>query len=165
MSGSWAAASFPRVPTRFSRQRLRTGLQVGLIAAAATAGVAFGYGRRERGGFRPFAAVGRHLSGGSFRTGALADFLSTMLGLAFHVALIVAWGVLFALIAARLRGWLRVLAACAVGAVAYAVHAALPPLLRPGYDVMALRPQIAVHIALALALAVGMRIAEPSRHD
>ena len=144
---------------------LRTGLEVGLIAAAATAGVAFGYGGRSRGGMRIFAAVGRHLTGGTLRPGAAADVLSMTVGLAFHVALIVAWGVLFVAVASRLRGWARLLAAVAIGAVAYGAHTILPPLLRPGYDVMALRPQIAVHVALVLALALGMRLADPARRD
>jgi hypothetical protein len=137
---------------------------VGLIAAAATAGVAAAYGRTIRGWLRPFASVGRHLMGSTPRI-IPGDFLFIVFGLAFHIALMIAWGVLFALVAARLRSWLLYAAAAVCGVIAFAVDSLLPPLLRPGYDVMALRPQIAVHVALSVALAVGMRLAQPQQQD
>jgi hypothetical protein len=82
-----------------------------------------------------------------------------VLGLLFHVAVMAAWGMLFATVASRLRGWALLLASLLCAAVAFAVHSLLPPLLRPGYDVMAIAPRLAVHVMLALALAAGMRLA------
>jgi hypothetical protein len=93
------------------------------------------------------------------------DFLFISFGLVFHIALMVAWGVLFAAVAGRIRSWLLYVVAGVFGVLAFAVDSLLPPLLRPGYDVMALRPQIAVHAALSVALAVGMRLAQPLQQD
>ena len=141
-------------------QRVRPGLHVGLIAASATAGVVVAYGWRTRGALRPFAEVGRFLLSRASATGPSTVAGPTLLGVLFHTLVIVAWGMLFATVASRLRGLMLVIASILCAAAAFGVHSMLPALLRPGYDAMAIQPQLAVHVMLALALAIGMRLAQ-----
>jgi hypothetical protein len=81
-----------------------------------------------------------------------------------HAAIVALWGVLFALVAARVRG-LRLLAAAALfGAAAYVVDPrVLPDLLRFGHAIAARTSQFVVLCALlSLGLAAGMRLARGS---
>ena len=141
-------------------------METGAIAAAATTGALAGFGARERAPGEAFRALGRVLLGVATNEGPRAQHLALLAGLLLHAATLVAWGVLFALIAGRLRGAALIAAAAVFSLVAYALSSGiLPPLLRLGYGAKAFPPQLVLlYSVLALALAVGMRLAQ-SRHD
>jgi hypothetical protein len=141
---------------------VRGGLRAGTIAAAATGGVVAGFGVRDGSMAEPFAALGRLLLGIAATEGAGRQLAATAAGLFVHAAVATAWGALFALVAARLRGWRLVLAAGSFSAAAAIASTALPELLRLGYGARALPPQLALlYTVLALSLVAGMRLAFP----
>jgi len=143
---------------------VRGGLRAGTIAAAATGGVVAGFGVREGSPAEPFAALGRLLLGVAATEGVGRQLAATAAGLFLHAAVATAWGVLFALVAARLRGWRLVLAAGLFAAAAAVASTALPALLRLGYGVRPLPPQLALlYTVLALSLVAGVRLAFPRK--
>jgi hypothetical protein len=88
--------------------------------------------------------------------------LGVPIGALMHLLICVAWGIIFAIIAAPWRG-LRVLGvAIVVSAIAWAVSASVLPLpLRLGNDLYASLPRaVVVHTLLALGFVVGMRLAQ-----
>lgn len=92
----------------------------------------------------------------------------TITGIALHVAFTIGWGVLFAVVAARVRGWWLLVASAAVALVAWMVASGL--LLRqagPGAAEVLGPGQLAgLHLVLAVALAIGMRFARSAiRND
>jgi hypothetical protein len=135
------------------------GVYAGVIAAAATAGALIGFGRARGAAWRPLNAVGHLLLGYRARLMDRFDPLVTPVGIALHVLSVVLWGVLFALIAARLRGWRLAAAAAALGAVAFVIDIhLLPDRLGPGFPAILSRPElIAVYAVLAAALALGIQ--------
>jgi len=141
--------------------RARLGALAGAIAGAATTGVVVGFGLREGSALRPFASLGRHvLAMEAAHTGARRA-LATGAGLLLHLLVMLAWGVLFGLAAARWRGWRRWAAAVVIGALAFAVdHLASPEVLRlsdaPGVSAL---QRATLYVVLALALVLGMRVA------
>ena len=142
------------------------GVRCGLLAAAATAGAIVGFARHDAAGvLAPFATSGRMLLGVAAGEGRPAQLLALAAGLALHVTLVVAWAVLFSFLAGALRGVRLLLAAALFAAAVYAASRfALPALLRLGHGVRAFPPQVAVlYGVLALALAIGMRLAFSSR--
>ena len=97
------------------------------------------------------------------RLGALV----TPVGVALHLLSAVLWGVLFALVAARLRGWRLAAAAVALGAAAFVLDTRLlPERLDLGFPALLSRPElIAVYAVLAAALALGIRFGRPPEHS
>ncbi len=134
---------------------------MGLIAAAATAGVLVGLGARHGDALTPFFLSGRSLL--AALTGALAPpVLATLTGLLVHAFWMLVWGVCFSLVAASLRG-LRLAVAAAVCAIAVRVLGAtvLPGALGAGALASLNAPQMWFLLTLfALSLFVGMRLAD-----
>ena len=154
-----------RFLSRVLSDRMRAGVETGVIAAAATAGALAGLGARDRAPVEAFRALGRMLLGVSASEAPRAQSLALVTGIVIHAATVTLWGVLFAVIAARLRGVGLFVAAAVFSLVAYAVSSGiLPPLLRLGYGAKAFPPQLALlYSVLALALAMGMRLAQSRR--
>jgi hypothetical protein len=143
---------------------LRLGAFAGLVAAAATAGVLIGFGL-ARGAPALVINTAAHVAVGS-RALHLprTDLLVTPLALVLHVVFVSAWGVLFALLAAPLRGG-RLLAAAGafVAAIAAADLWLFPARLRPGFEtILGTNELLTVYAVLWLALVAGMRAARPT---
>lgn len=143
--------------------RVRQGAQAGIVAWAATLGVLVGFGRSRGASLQPLNAIAHVF----FGTRALLmqgfDWAVTPSALLLHLVALTAWGVLFALLAGRLRG-LRLLGA----AVAYALvlwfvnRVALPSVLSVGLAQLLSPWELgAFYLVLALALAAGIRLGAP----
>ena len=136
-------------------------LVTGLIATSATAGALVGFGLRAGTPFRGFNAMASLVLGDQ-ATGAWG-WMSTVTpaGMIVHVTVMMGWGVLFAFLAARLRGWQPAAAAAGVALGAWFVTRAVV-LHRVGPGVAAvLGPGqlVGLHVVLGVALALGMRFA------
>jgi len=131
----------------------------GAVAAAAVGGVATGLGAREGDATRAFVAAGRRALGVAATEPRLAQAAALAAGALLHLALALSLGILFALLAGRLRGVFLWLAALAFAALLFVTRDGLPALLRIGHDPEALPPQLLLHLALAVGLAVGIRLA------
>jgi hypothetical protein len=142
--------------------RGRAGIITGAVSASATAGVMAGFAVREH--VELFSGAGRQLL--AITGGASSPSPSTALaaGIGLHLLVGLAWGLAFALVAGRLRGLPLLIVAALASAVIWALDQRLiPPVLRYGNDLTAFAPQAAVfHLALAVALAVGTRLARVS---
>ena len=140
--------------------RVTRGLEVGLIAAAATTGMLLGFGRAHGATFRPLNAVA-HVAIGS--RALFFDRLYpsvTLLGLALLVAALLVWGIVFAVIAARIRGFPLLIVATAFTLLVYFVNAGvLPPRFRPGFELTLSAAELAaVYIVLALSFAAALAL-------
>jgi hypothetical protein len=132
----------------------------GVMAAAATAGVLVGFGVREGAPGGAFTSAGRLLLGVGATQGGRAQLAALVCGALAHVAASLAWGVLFGLVAARLRGVALFAAALVFAAAVYGVRDHAPALLRVGYGARALPPHLVLlHAVLSVGLAVGIRLA------
>ena len=142
-------------------------MYAGIVAGAATAGTLIGFGRARGELWRPLNAVGHLLLGYRARLMDRFDPLVTPVGVALHLLSAVLWGVLFALVAARLRGWRLAAAAVALGAAAFVLDTRLlPERLDLGFPALLSRPElIAVYAVLAAALAIGIRLAGRAEHS
>jgi hypothetical protein len=140
---------------------MRAGLQVGTIAAAATAGVLAGFGLGAEGAASPFRHLGRLALGVTQNAGAAAQTAAAAAGLALHLVLAGLWGLLFVLVAGGLRGVRLFGAALLFALFVYALDLGLlPPLLRLGHGARAFPSQsVFLHLVLALVLGLGTRIA------
>ena len=141
--------------------RTRAGLQVGLIAAAATAGALAGFGMGRSGPLDPFRVLGRLTLGVTQNAGAAAQSAATVAGIGLHTALAGLWGLLFVLVAGGTRGARLALAAALFALFVYALDLGLlPPILRLGHGARAFPSQSAfLHAVLATALGLGTWIA------
>lgn len=144
---------------------MRAALQVGTIAAAATAGVLVGFGFGNDGPLSPFRTLGRLALGVTQNASAAAHGAALIAGSLLHALLAGVWGVLFVLIAGSLHGIRRVGAALLFAVFVYALDLGLlPPLLRLGHGARAFPSQnVFLHLVLAAALATGSRIATARR--
>ncbi len=147
--------------------RLRLALQVGLIAAAATAGALAGFGLGHDGPLSAFRVLGRLTLGVTQNAGSTAQSAATLTGLGLHTVLVGLWGVLFVLIAGGVRGARLAGAAALFALFVYALALGLlPPLLRLGHGARAFPSQsVFLHFVLAAALGVGTWIASTSRRE
>ncbi|HEX5438438.1 MAG TPA: hypothetical protein VFW98_14885 [Gemmatimonadaceae bacterium] len=148
------------------RDRVILGLRSGVIAAAAIVGVLLGLGRAHDSTFRPLNAVA-HVALGS--RALLFDRLSlevTLLGLILLVGALLVWGVLFAFVAASLRGIRLLIAGTLFTVVVYLVNAGLlPPRFRPGFELILSAAELAaVYIALAVALTAALMLSRALRN-
>lgn len=143
--------------------RLRAGLRTGIIAAAATAGAVVGFGAGGDGAAAPFRVLGRLALGVAASDAPSAQFAAVVAGCLLHAVIAAAWGALFAALAAGLRGLRLALAAALFALFVYALDLGLlPPLLRLGHGARTYPSQsVLLHIVLAFALGLGMRIAHP----
>jgi hypothetical protein len=144
---------------RVWRERVGRGLVAGVVAAGATAGTLLGLGR-ARGAAFALLNDAAHILIGS-RALSVDTFSAQVTGLAMlvHLASLLLWGVLFALLAGGLRGWRLAIAAVlfAGGALALDVLV-LPPSLRPGFETAMTAGELALlYAVLAAALAIGVR--------
>lgn len=83
--------------------RIRNGLSVGVIGAAATAGALVGLGLRHDAATLPFEMAGRALLG-AWRLATDSTGFAVLLGAIAHLLWISLWGVCFTLVATSLRG-------------------------------------------------------------
>lgn len=142
------------------RDRVTRGLEVGLIAAAATTGMLLGFGRAHGAMFRPLNAVA-HVAIGS--RALFFDRLYpsvTLLGLALLIAALLVWGILFAVIASTVRGLRLLIVATGFTLLVYFVNAGLlPPRLRPGFELTLSAAELAaVYIVLAVSFAAALAL-------
>ncbi len=92
------------------------------------------------------------------------DIGVTMMALVLHALVVLVWGVLFALFAARLRGTRLLAAAVLFAAAVFLVdYYVVPSRLRPGFEtVLSWGEVAAVYAVLALSLAVGLSATRPA---
>jgi hypothetical protein len=148
-------------PGYLQQGTLAQGIVTGAVAAAATAGALLGFGIQQGMPARPFNAVASLLLGD--RADGIWGFHSvvTVVGVLTHTALSVGWGLLFARLARGMRGLRLAGLALVVAAVAMLVHVILATRILGGHisEVLVPAQVIALHLALGIALGVGMRLA------
>lgn len=140
--------------------RLRTGIRVGLLAAAATAGVLVGLGLRHGSALTPFLLYGRWLIASFSRAIALPWF-AIVIGSIAHCLWMLVWGVCFTIVAGPLRA--RPLAIASVLYSVVFVFGAIrlfPEVLGAiPLASLTLSQSLLLALVLALALFFGTRIA------
>jgi hypothetical protein len=149
-------------PARPPSPWLGAGLRTALVAAAATGGVLVRFGVATGiGAWEPFTQVGRLALGVAVTDGPWVQRAALLVGLLLHLGVTTLWTVLFAALAARWRGVWRWGAAVVVSFMAFvADQAIMPAVLRLGHGARDWPPQVVLlHVVLALALVVGMRLA------
>jgi hypothetical protein len=135
-------------------------VQAGIIAWAATLGVLVGFGRARGAALQPLNSIAHPF----FGTRALLmqgfDWAITPAALLLHLALFVVLGVIFALIATRLRGFRLVGAAVAYALLIWLVNRVMLPTIFSSGLAQVLSPwEIGVfYLVMALALALGVRL-------
>ena len=137
------------------RQTVREGLRAGFVAAAASAGALWEFGRVRGQALEPINAIAHTL------IGSRAFFVTqwqpsvTLTALVIHTASVCAWGVVIALLVPKLRGGRLLLAVVLCSAAIYALETnLLPESLRPGFErILTPREVGVVYFAFALALA------------
>jgi hypothetical protein len=140
--------------------RLTSGIRVGTLAGATSAGVLVGLGMRHGAALAPFDLLGRAFTA-RFAGLLVAPPLATALGVVLHFLWMTLWGLCFALFAARLRGGALLSAAVVFAGFVGAMGATVAPGALGGGAMASLTiPQTVFFLALlALALAAGMRFA------
>jgi hypothetical protein len=139
--------------------RIREGIVAGLVAAAATAGALVGFGRAHGSAWAPLAAIA-HMIAGPRATSAAPTPGLILAGVMIHAISLLVWGILFALLVGRLRGWLLLLASlCFTGLACVVDYVIVPVRLRPGFELVVTRGELAVvYVVLALGLALGLAV-------
>ena len=137
------------------------GILTGTLAAAATAGALLGFGIQQGTPARPFNAIASLLLGDGADGIWGFHLVVTVVGVLTQVGLSLAWGLLFARVVGGMRGWRFAASAVLVAAAAMVVHVILATRVLNAHvsDVLAPAQVIALHVVLAIALAVGMRLA------
>ncbi|MCU0649185.1 MAG: hypothetical protein MUF00_14390 [Gemmatimonadaceae bacterium] len=132
------------------------------IAAAATGGLLLGAGRRAGDPLSTFTMMGRTLLASRGVVVEVVPSAAALLGGLHHVGIVLLWGTLLAIVAGALRPVARLLLIAGGSALlAWASAAVLPLLARP--DVGAPPSlRVALFVALALGLLVGLWAAAPS---
>lgn len=145
------------------RPFLVRGLAVGALAASATAGALAGFGIRLGTPSRPFNAVARLVLGERADGVWGFDPRVTTAGLLVHVTVMLVWGLLCMRLAQTRRGLARAAVAVVVALAALAIDLlVVERLLHAGVSgVLTSAQVVAVHLVLAVALVVGMRLASP----
>jgi hypothetical protein len=136
-------------------ERVRNGLSIGLIGAAATAGALVGLGLRHDGATLPFEMGGRSLVN-AWRLAPPTDGVAIVLGVVSHLMWMTLWGICFSIAASRLRGL-----ALSAGALLFALFlGALASTVVPGaLGAVAFAGLTAAQTAFLLALLAGAFIA------
>ena len=135
-------------------------MQAGIVAWAATLGVLVGFGRSRGAALQPLNSIAHAF----FGTRALLmegfDWAITPAALLLHLAVLVAFGVIFSLLAAGLRGWRLVGAAIAYALVIWLVNRLMLPTMYASGLAQLLSPweMVVFHLIMALALALGVRL-------
>ena len=143
------------------RPRLVTGITSGVIPAAATTGMLFGYGIRFGAAAGVFQAIGSVLVGSAGKS-ATGTWLAAAVGMVLHVAATLACGIAYAALAGESEDH-PVAWAIAIGAAASAI-AFLAVRTFAGSIALVLTPGnlIAIGAVIAITLPIGMRFA-PTR--
>jgi hypothetical protein len=141
--------------------RIRTGLAVGAIAAAATAGALAGFGVRQGTPARPFNVLASILAGDRAAGTWGFDPVATPLGAALHGIIVVAYGLAFVVLAGERSGRSLWIWGTVFAGSLYLAGFLLAPLLFGGVATTVLQPVqlLALHVVLAVALVMGMRFA------
>ena len=141
--------------------RVVAGLRAGAVAASGTAGALVGFGGRQGTPARPFNAIAALVLGARAEGIWGVDAAATSIGVLLHVALVLFLGVLFALLAAPLRGARLLVSAVLFSAlVALAGCRALPASVHASVASAVTMPQVVVvYLVLSLCLVYGMRLA------
>lgn len=135
-------------------------MQAGIVAWAATLGVLVGFGRSRGAALQPLNSIAHPF----FGTRALVmqgfDWAVTPLALLLHLVAIVVLGVIFAIVAARLRGLRLFGAALAYAFVIWLVNRLIfPTMLSAGLAQLLSSWEMAVYyLVMAVALALGVRL-------
>lgn len=156
------SARFPASFGAVSRAQLRSGLVAGAVGAAATAGALLGIGLRLRTPARPFNAIASHLVGPSAIGMWSFHPIVTVVGLALHLILCCACGVVFVYVIDHVDQprWM-VAAEVAFGALI--VSLANARLVGTGLAaLLSMGDLIVCDVVLAVALALGIRLASPT---
>lgn len=137
------------------------GLWVGVIAAAATLGMLFGFGRAHGSTFLPLDAIARPFFGSRVLLIDRFDPVVTAVALVTHVVSVVLWSILFVLLTGRLRGLALGAAAAAYAAVVFLIdQRLLSRQLAPGFErALSGAETIMVYVVLAVALGAGSSVA------
>jgi hypothetical protein len=138
-------------------------LRVAGLGAAASAGALVGFGVRRGAPGALFSAAGDRLRGlPAFVAPDRSFGASAALGLAHHLAAAVAWGLVFVLLAARLRGAALAAVALVVAVLAVSADRVLPAPFCIAAGVPSAPQRGLLALVLAAALALGMRLAQRS---
>lgn len=131
-----------------------------MVAASATAGALVGFARDEHGS--AFGAAGRQLFATIDPAASPTAASATVAGLILHLAIAIAWGMLFARVASGLRAGRLLAVAIIASGVVWALNVrVIPALLRFGNDYTAFaRQAIVFYLVLSLAFAAGIRLAQ-----
>lgn len=149
-----------RVPRRLAltAARLRLALIVGVITAAGTAGALLGFGLRAGTPARPFNAIARLVLGPDTVGVWGFDARVSLTGIVLHVTAMLLYGVALVSTGAK-RGWRLAVAAVGVSLFAFAVERLLLHLVPAESDLLVPGQVVALHLLMAVCLALGMRFA------
>ncbi len=160
----WAATLERKLNTSFlcvvPRERIVRGITAGLIPAAATTGMLWGYGVRLGAPGRIFEAIGTIVLHASETTAGAPRYV--LVGLLVHVAAMISFGVVYAVLigdAGEHRvAWAITIAAAAMAAVFVSARTFA------GSITLVLTPEnlLAIGLVIAITLPIGMRFA-PTR--
>jgi uncharacterized membrane protein YagU involved in acid resistance len=145
------------------RDRLLLGVWIGMVAAAATAGALVGFGAARGSPLLPLNTVAHIVLGSRAFYVTDAHLLVTTLGVLVHVASVVVWGILFAIVLARAEGvrlWLGALVfTAAIAAIDFLL---LPKRFSPGFEESLTRVEVVVvYAVLAASLVLARRTVAP----
>ena len=140
---------FVRVP----RAPISLGVRITCIALAGTIAALGMFGHRRGGITDPFAGGGHLLSPGGSPIAAI------FVGIAIHVVWIAAWSMLLAAFAQRDRRGRASIGAVIVAALALGVSMIAPPSLGGPLATLEIPERVVVHVVLAIAFLLGMRLA------
>jgi hypothetical protein len=148
------------------RERLSEGIRAGIVAAAATIGVLIGFGIVRGAPLLPLNSIAHTAFGTRAYLMQGFDLVLTSVAVIFHVVSVVLWAIIFALVAARLRGAGLLVGSLVFALVAYVVDQRLiSERLKPGFEKALSTPEIAVvYLVLALSLALGLHWARVAKH-
>jgi hypothetical protein len=139
------------------RERLRVGVWIGLVAAAASAGALVGFGWVRGVPLQPLNAVAHIVVGNRAFQVNTAHPLVTSAGIVVHAISLLAWGIVLSLILGRSRAslaWAIALAFAAV--VAFIDLVVLPAPLSPGFEtILTRRELVVVYVVMGVAMAWG----------
>lgn len=134
-------------------------MYVAILAAAATSGAVLGFGIRAGMPSRAFNAIAALILGDAARGVWGWDSVVTPVGIALLVGMMLGWGLLFSFIAGRARGWRLIAIAAGTALAAWMVSTTAFAQLGEASRVMGPGQLAGLHFVLAVALAVGMRLA------
>lgn len=140
--------------------RLRTGIRVGLLAAAATAGVLVGLGLGHDSALTPFLLYGRSLVA-SVAGGIAVRWFGILVGALAHGFWMLVWGACFTVVAAPLRARLRAVTSALFSVVlVFGATRVFPEALGAVPLASLTVPQsLVLALVLAVVLSLGTRLA------